>query len=795
MTANRAFSARFSAAGNLVDLRRRGDATGMSWVVDPEYLDRAGFAEDDKLFGEFDLMVGGVRRTSRDAVRDVRVGSDRVGSDRVDVRSDLGGLRVTTTYDLGSDPDGIELTFAVVSDADAVVEDLGLWVPFSHVMFRDADVRRNTEHSAAAFPSISPSFTRLAMHRRSGRGPHLGLFQTAGETLSVGTYCAYRNLFFEDVSPSLDGVLFHRLVLAGGYPGEDARPDDWIYRSDALRLTAGEEVRWSYRLRGYDDRADLARVGRELGHPDVEYSPMVPAGGAIELAVTAPPGRSVARAQVTHGEGGARTAPVTVPRATPDGVVHLRAVVHDPGEHVVRVELDDGSADQVVVNVVPPLARVIDARVRHISDVLYQGPDGPTPHAFSPVSNQGESLGKLNLVLAANLARDVDPAQVRRVEESAVRYVRAKWFTDGDLSRPAPLYGSFYRVMDLEYVAHLFYLLSRFDDDVLTIHPARTYLRWAADVLDLRVNPDRHTDERAKEETQMLGVYFLYVDDLLAAIRDAGMTDTYERVRARWEAVVDRVAADSATYRGAVTEHYYDNAGFGPSAGALAAAGRAEADRYAELLLANIGYSNDFRAQNPDRWWEALAPMIHALWGGVSAAAMLKVHDATGDPAHLEAAYRATVAVLYCYDSAATATALRLQPGEAASTYAVTGPHVNRPDLSRNRFGQATFHRDGGIFARLFSDGDQSPDWDMGEELVAYLDGFGRTTYLYDGPDGTPRVVNGSLTRTADGYVVESFAPYPHEFRYRDRGLHLVTPVATPRVVLTDDALIPEDGR
>ena len=53
----------------------------------------------------------------------------------------------------------------------------------------------------------------------------------------------------------------------------------------------------------------------------------------------------------------------------------------------------------------------------------------------------------------------------------------------------------------------------------------------------------------------------------------------------------------------------------------------AGAKKYAELLEANIGFSNDFRAQNPDRWWEALSYMIHSLWGGMSAASMLKVYE------------------------------------------------------------------------------------------------------------------------------------------------------------------------
>lgn len=83
--------------------------------------------------------------------------------------------------------------------------------------------------------------------------------------------------------------------------------------------------------------------------------------------------------------------------------------------------------------------------------------------------------------------------------------------------------------------------------------------------------------------------------------------------------------------------------------------------------------------------------------------------------------------MLYLYDSNATATDRILKPGEAASTYSIAGPNINQPDLSRNRFGQSIFASNGGIFARLFPDGyTGEDDWDMGEELVAYLKALDR---------------------------------------------------------------------
>lgn len=204
-------------------------------------------------------------------------------------------------------------------------------------------------------------------------------------------------------------------------------------------------------------------------------------------------------------------------------------------------------------------------------------------------------------------------------------------------------------------------------------------------------------------------------------------------------------------------------------------------------MLANIGFSNDFRAQSPDRWWEALSYMIHSLWGGVTAAASLKAYEKLKDIRFLKAAYRATVGILYCYDTNAKATDTKLASGEAAVTYSIAGPHANRPDLSRNRFGQSTFYRAGGIFTRLFTKGEETADWDMGEELVAYLDGFGKKTYLYK-EEGQIAVINGSMEETPDCLLITSYAPYPMVYHFYDLDIHYVSEKGkyTPQILFVD---------
>lgn len=756
MISNQTFSLTANEKGYIENLTMNNDPHQMNWVIEDHYLQQVGYQGQDKLFGHFTITVAGKEYHSVEVTPEISEAGQRI-----QVIFTFPTFAVIESYSLEKDQDlDWQIQLENLTDQPLKVANFGVWAAFAYVMFRDKNVLRNIHQSAAVFPSVSTNYTKINAVRRGNTGGNLGLYQTAGETLSVGTYCEYENLFFENVSPSLDGLLYHQLILAGGYP-EDFENRDWIYDKRALTLTANETKTWSYTLNRNEDQADFAAQGAKLGHPVIQYAPLNILGKNAEVMITTQKGITDVRAYYQAGESGYESLADKL-EATATGY-DLHFVPQHLGEHKIVFTFDDGTEDFIVENVMDDLAQVIEERSAYICSELYQGVDGEVPYAFSPVSNQGESLGKLNLVLKKNLLGRLEPIEVQKVEASAVNYVRQKWFIDGDFFKPRKLYGEFYRCMDFEYIGHLFFLLSEFDDDVLQLNDAATYLSWAADVFNLRVNPDLHEDERGKEEAQMLGVYFLYIQELLDKLQKAGLTDTYETISRLWEKVTTRVAGESDTYKAAITEHYFDNAGFGPTAGALSESGMLEAaDQYGQLLLANIGYANDFRGQNPDRWWEALTYMIHSLWGGVTAAACFKVYEALQDPAYLEASYRATAAILYCYDTNATAS-LPLEKGMAASTYAVAGPHLNRPDLSRERFGQATFWRDGGIFTRLFDNDTQTPDWDMGEELVAYMDGLGQKTFLIK-EAGQLRVINGSLTETAEGYQVTSFAPYPKEY-------------------------------
>ncbi|MFQ9629199.1 MAG: hypothetical protein ACLR1F_15775 [Enterococcus avium] len=762
MLKNEQFQLDISKDGHLSQLYLKNDPYRMNWVIEENYLNEVGYNDSDKLFGQFDLIVNDEMLRSVEVIPEIKETENAIL-----VEYCFNNVSVNIKYEL-KEYLNWEIELINKTQETLEIEEFGVWAALSYIMFRDKNVLRNIHHSAAIYPSISTNYTKINAVRRDNQGGNIGIYQTKGYTCSVGTYCVYENLFFENVSPSLDGLLFHKLILAGGYPkGFENR--DWVYSKDGLTMKANETKKWIYTLAENQDQEEFYRIGLELQHPKITYTPLNILGKPVRITVELPEEVEISQVGAQYYCKNDLHYRSLVPQN--DGKKR-QIITFNPeflGEHKIIFTLKDGTEDFIVLNVMDDLTTVIEERAAYICDVLYSGESGAIPYSFEPVSNQGESLGKLNLVLKKNLLGKLDAQQVRKVEESAIYYVKNKWFVDGDFTRPQKLYGDFYRCMDFEYIGHLFYLLSEFEDEVLQHHSSETYLSWAVEVFDLRVNPDLHEDARGKEEAQMLGVYFLYIQGLLNKLKEHGLTKKYETTNRLWNRVTSRVDSETLSYKAAITEHFYDNAGFGPTAGALSEAGLKEStEKYGELLLANIGYSNDFRAQNADRWWEALTYMIHSLWGGVTAAAAFKVYENLNKPAYLEASYRATAGILYCYDTHSTTTS-PLKKGMAASTYAVAGPHLNRPDLSRDRFGQATFWRDGGIFSRLFDNADQTPDWDMGEELVAYMENFGQKTFIFQKDDHI-QVINGSFEEFEDGYRIVSFAPFNQEYHLISNG-------------------------
>lgn len=753
--------------GAITKLQLNSDKSNMNWVIDPDYLESLGYDDLDKLFGEFNITVNGEKHESIDQIPEVS--GDNTHS-RLEFKVD--DLSLVQQFELVGNSFKWDFSVHNNGQEDVTINNLGVWVSLAYVMFRDKNVKRNANQSVAVFPQISKNYTKLAAVRRDNTSPNLGLYQTKGEVLSVGTFNDYTNRFFENVSPSLDGMLFHEIVLAGGYD-DDRRPhNDWIYPQNSLVVKPGETKSWEFYLKPFTNQKDFYDIATNYyDHPRFAFEPMISKGSYQVFNIKLAKGQHLKRISVRHKSGD------EIVDQDMTSQLENGCLVYEPeglGEHQVILEFDDGTTDMGVFNVMSSINEILRNRANYVSEHSYAGKDGKVPYSFGPVSNQGESIGKMTFILQECLlddkVKDADK-QIAQVEESAVKYVRPKWFENGDFKKPAKLYGDFYRLMDLEYIAHMFYLLSKCPASSLKLNKPNDYLSWAAQVFDVRVNPDLNDNERGKTEAQMLGTYGLYIEDLLADLKKSDLDKEYSEISKSWKAVTDRLEANSDSLEAAMTEHFFDNAGFGPAAGALALTGNIHgATTYGELLKANIGFSNDFRSQSPDRWWEALSYMIHALWGGLTAASAQIAGEKLQDPELVEAAYRATGAILYMYDSNATATNRMLQPGEAASTYSIAGPNLNRPDLSRNRFGQSIFASDGGIFARLFPDGyTGEDDWDMGEELVAFLNGFGQKTYLYKNKNQELTAVNGRVKKLVDNhYEVQSFAPYISEYIYLD---------------------------
>jgi hypothetical protein len=759
---SQAFELQQNKRGDVVSLKLNEDETQMNWVIDPDYLTETGYQDDDKLFGEFTLTVDGKTYNSIDFEPTVVLGTAKST-----VTYRIADLTLQLTYRLQDCFIDWQLQVKNRADSPVVITNLGVWASFAYVMFRDLNVKRNANQSAAAFPSISSNYTKLALVRRDNTAPNLGLYQVSGTVRSIGTYNEYNNRFFENVSPSLDGMLFHQLILAGGYPDGNGPKNDWLYSQAPITLAENETTDWRFALAPFRNQADFYQVGTKFNHPIIKFSSLVTVGQQQVLAIQTVPNQAITALTDVAMVNGVKQVTDLLPQLTG---TQLAYDVNGLGEHQVIVTFADGTQDMVIFNVMSSIKQLLRDRANYISTHSYSGSDGKVPYSFGPISNQGESLGKMSFVVQECLLDSgvtERALKIQQVEESAVKYVVPKWFNNGNFKQPAKLYGDFYRVMDLEYIAHLFYLLSQCDAADLKLNTPQTYLSWAAQIFDVRVNPDLHDNERGKAEAKMMGQYFLYIEDLLAALKTNHLDKEYAEISKSWQQATDRIAQDSEQLAAAMTEHFFDNAGFGPAAGALALSGhRQAAARYGELLKANIGFSNDFRSQSPDRWWEALSYMMHSLWGGVTAASALMTGRELNDSELVKAAYRGTVALLYMYDSNATATDRQLKPGEAASTYSIAGPNLNRPDLSRNRFGQSIFASNGGIFTRLFPDGyTGEDDWDMGEELVAFLNGFGQETYVYEDGNGL-HAINGRVVTADDSsrMQVVSAAPYPTRY-------------------------------
>ncbi|AIQ60833.1 hypothetical protein [Paenibacillus borealis] len=779
---NDTFEVNLSAEGTVEALFMTEDPARMNWVIDAGYVQEAGYAQEHKPFGQWTAMVDDEQIESANLKPCIEVAGDT--SATVTFVHDK--FKVQYEYLLNNNG---EWTWKIrcSNPAAAAVRINGFhsWFSLAYIMFRDRDVMRNIKHSCAVFPHMGGDFSKFAAVRRSNEAPHLAIYSTGERVAAFGTYCSYVNRFLEQVSPSLDGMLYHRLsFIEDGSSLEQSADSDWIYGGYApVILEPYGEREWSFVFTTFDGQADFYTKALKYGHPGWTYSSVTTTEGKYIAEVDLPEQETLQSVKMYSATGEAGvvyekdiSSEFTIVPAAKSN--RLRAVLplKSAGEIKLVAELSNGKCDMLVGNVLEPVHKILERRAEWLCDNSFNTASVTRPYSFLPLSNQGESLGKLAFILMKNLLSPPVPAQVRKVELSAFLDLKYHWFEHGDFLHPKPLYGSFYRIYDFDYIGHVYYLLSKFDQSHLYYGSPEMYLTWAAQVMCMRLDPECHRNKREQEESQLVGIFILYIADLLADLWKSALMYWHDKLNKLWLALVEGLKQGAQGYQGAVTEHFYDNAGFGLTCEALCLAGLTdEAERYAPLIIANIGFSNDYRANAPDRWWEALSFMTHSLWGGLAAGAARSSYETIGDARLLEAGYRATMAMFNCYDWNVHSTTRKLKPGEAASTYSIAAPNLNMPELSRNRFGQSIFKKSSDpLFSSLFSD-IEGDDWDMGEELVAYLLGFGTTTYLYTDSEGELRCVNGLIEPAERGWEITSYAAYPARYVMLEQGLSFVS--------------------
>ncbi|WP_279404044.1 hypothetical protein [Secundilactobacillus kimchicus] len=137
--------------GALTQLKWGNDATQMNWVIDPAYLAEVGYQDDDKLFGEFTVAIDGQSYQSIDFPTQI----DQT-ADQLTVTTTIQDLVFKSHYTAA--PNQVlnwQFSVSNPSQRPVTLTNLGVWTSLAYVMYRDKNVRRNAQESAAVFPSIS----------------------------------------------------------------------------------------------------------------------------------------------------------------------------------------------------------------------------------------------------------------------------------------------------------------------------------------------------------------------------------------------------------------------------------------------------------------------------------------------------------------------------------------------------------------------------------------------------------------------------------------------------------------
>lgn len=720
---------------------------GQNFLISPELLERYGYEEHaGRLLGASSYALGReTRETGSLPLERCESGDGWVAFHRRTPE----GLRFSHRFSLEGGRLRWEVQVENTGEKPLTLTTLSHWMPIGYVMHKT--VEENLTASWSMVPSLGGSRPYVLCRVRGGEGLDLAVVNTTGKLKSVGSLCAYTNLFFEKTSPSLSGLVLFQAVNAWAVE----RPErvDWEYEElyRTLTLSPGERFSDEYLLCAAPP-AELLETVALLGGTVADYPPVALCGENLPVEIVH--GGELERWELYTADG---DGPHLELRGGPESPRRLvLPPLKTPGERKLRLLLRDGGECCCIF----PVYRSMGEKIREICTYIREqcfisDPEDPDYCGYRSVSPQGESCAKGSLLLLKNrLSPQHDLEEIRQAERNAVYFLRPHWL-DENLIPLRKYPGGFARMADLDYLLLQFYLLSTFEDGELRLNTADTYLTWAAKLARYRLEPTPDKSERELTESQ--GPFFSIWNpkELTERLRIRGDGAEADRLETLLRENAARQKREAEGDRYAVTEHYYDNAGISTYVDYCLQNGLTqEGLRAARLLLPNVAYSTDYRCFAPDRWWEALAPMYHNLWAVYPAKAMLSAFEKGLDDRYLFAAYRAMTPLFYNYDADAVSARRVLRRGEGVSAYCLTAPNLNLEYASHNRFGQSVFT--GPFFEKLDLRGE---DWDMGLDVVLYLMSFGQSCYV-TGREGRYLAVGGVLVENGNFVTVRSCAPF-----------------------------------
>ncbi len=735
----------------------KNDANGGNFLISTETKNKLNFSDNQNHLLGSTLFETDGKITETGDFHPTNIIADK---EKIIVTKNALGLEFTYHYKLLEDGIHWKSQIKNITSKDIAISKLAHWIPIAYLC--NTDIDKNLTASWSMVPSTGISKPYFLCKKRNGEGPDYIVQNLSGGMKAVGSACAYRNLFYEKVSPSLSGAIYFNAAIAWSRLEGDSPLTDWQYSELYRKITLSpeEELAEVFEIRQCESGKAEDRL-ISLGTAVVNYPPQSFIGETAILTVQGPKPVRYKSICVTENDLEPRIEFHGIPQA--DGIIVIGPFV-EAGERKIIIELEDGQITSVMFSVYPSMREYIEIICNYIySNRFISDPSNPDFYGYRSISPQGESCGKGSALLMKNLlSTNPNADEIKQVELNTTNYIIPHWLDDNLL--PRKKYGDgthlFARLYDLDYIILQLYLLGTVKEDLLSENSPQAYIELAAKLFRYRIekSPDKNT--RELEEADLSMALHWNIEDLLRRFQSYGHTQEAKEIRSILKKYMERQKQAVDLNRSFVTEIYFDNAGIAMTTGTLLSYGDKEAGLKAgKLLLPNVAYSNDFRCCAPDRWWESQSPMYHNLWAANIAKAMLQTYIASGNAVYLDAAYRSMMPMFYNYDWTAKSSRRIMEKGEGVSTYCITSPNLNHEPCSHNRFGQQIFTNDNFINSLRL----QGDDWDNGLDIVIYLQSFGQTCYV-DGTQTSPYAVGGRIECMEKGTLIHSFSAFPSRY-------------------------------